>query len=390
MIYVDANATYPVAPSHYDDVAQMLKDVDGNPSSIHAVGVNAKVALENARDDLAKMFGCHSSELVFTSGATEGNNIIVQGVIRAIELSSGASPLPQVIISSMEHSAVREPAAALALAGLCELVELPVSKDGITNPEDLAKLVNEHTVLVCVMHVNNEVGAINDVRELARVTKSGAPNAHFHVDAVQMFGKRPIEWYAESDIDSAVATGHKVGGYKGIGVLYLAGGTKLSPLISGGGQERARRPGTENMPGVVSFGLRAKELRSQGNGWFDSAKDLADLFLKGLKEIPGVHIHGNTEDPDKWIGNTVNFHVDGVAGDDILLNFDLAGICASSGSACSSGVARPSRVLLAMGYSEQVALNSVRTSFTATGSEADVAHILKVLTETINRVKSSR
>jgi cysteine desulfurase len=385
MIYVDANATYPVQPSHYDEVARVLKEVDGNPSSIHASGRNAKIALEDSRAEVASMFGCRNSAITFTSGATEGNNLVIQGVINKIK-SGGV--LPNIIISDTEHSAVKEPSKNLANRELCELRIAPVGKDGVVDVEGLLDLVDSHTALVCVMHVNNEVGSINPVKEIAERIKQINSDTHVHVDAVQMFGKRDLTWYADSFIDTAVATAHKIGGYKGVGALYLKLGIKLVPLQTGGGQERARRPGTENIPGIISFGIRCKELRNKESDWLASANKQATEWICELKKIDGVQFHADLSNPEKWIGNTVNFHIDGIAGDDILLNFDLAGIQASSGSACSSGVSRPSHVLKAMGHNDWVGLNSVRTSFVACGHVGDVTEMIRVLKETITRVQS--
>jgi len=383
MIYVDANATYPVNPDHYDEVARILKEVDGNPSSIHASGRNAKIALEETRSEVATMFGCRISCVTFTSGATEGNNLVIQGVINKAAVDGR---IPHVIVSAIEHSAVLEPVASLASRGLCTVDYAPVHKNGVVDVEKLLDLIKPETVLICVMHVNNEVGAINPIEEIAQKISEKNPGIHFHVDAVQIFGKADLAWYADSSISTAVVSGHKIGAFKGTGAVYLKTGTKLLPLISGGGQERARRPGTENIPGIVSLGIRCKEVRASDYKWMESAYDFADAWISELKAIPNIHFHFDTEDRSKWIGNTVNFHIEGIAGDDILLNFDLAGIQASSGSACSSGVARPSKVLLGMGYDEWVALNSVRTSFMASGNIEGVSGMIKVLKETIKRV----
>lgn len=373
MIYVDANATYPVAPEHYDHVARVLKEVDGNPSSIHAPGRNAKIALENARASVARLLGARPTEIVFTSGATEANNMVLAG-------KPG-----RIVLASAEHSSVKEPAKDLAERRGADVTFVPVARDARVDQNDLLAAITRDTALVCVMHANNEVGAINDVRALASAIKAKAPQVHVHVDAVQMLAKADLTWYASSAIDSASFSAHKIGAYKGVGALYLRSGTKLTPLVTGGGQERARRPGTENMPGIVSFGIRCDEVRGREAELSAKMRRLQELWLAELGKLPGVFVHG---DPAQGLPNTVNFHADGVAGDDMLLNFDLAGIHASSGSACSSGAARPSPVLLAMGYDETVALNSVRISFHAGVSERDVGTMAGVLESTIARVRA--
>lgn len=385
MIYADANATYPVDAAHYDRVAALLKEVDGNPSSIHLRGRGAKVALEKARSSVAKMLGARGPELVFTSGATEANNFAIQGVLGRIA-REGDGSTPHVIVTATEHSSVLEPAKLAAERGLCELSIAPVTQSGTVDGDALLALVRPQTALVCVMHANNETGAVNPVRALAEAVKRIALHAHVHVDGVQAFGKFDLSWYAKAPIDSAAVSAHKIGGFKGTGAIYLRPGTKLALLIAGGGQERGRRPGTENMPGIVSFGLRCDELLGKETAWTVPMQSLRDAFLAVLREIPGAVVHG---DPASGLVNTVNFHVDGVTGDDILLNFDLAGIQASSGSACSSGANRPSHVLLAMGFDEWVALNSVRVSFAHVGSEADIEAVARVLRDTVKRVRSA-
>ena len=384
MIYADANATYPIDPSHYDKVAQLLKEADGNPSSIHAKGRDAKVALERARANVARMLGAKGPEITFTSGATEANNMALQGLVG---LRGREMRLPHVIVSAVEHRSILEVAKVLEDRGLCDLDVAPVLPNGTVDLERLVELINADTALVSVMGANNEVGALNPVQELARRVKEKAPEAHVHIDAVQLLGKTDLTWLAASTVDSASFSAHKIGAYKGIGALYLKPGKKLALLSAGGGQERGRRPGTENMPGIVSFGLKCEELHGQELAHAACMRRLRDAFIEALKRVPGAGLHGGLTAAET-LPNTVNFHVEGVPGEDILLNFDLSGIAASSGSACSSGVSRPSHVLMAMGLGEWVALNSVRVSFTAEGLDEDVVRMESVLGETLARVKS--
>ncbi len=386
MLYVDANATFPVAGAHWDRVVALLKEVDGNPSSIHARGRAAKVALENARGAVAKMLGARGPEIVFTSGATEANNFALQGVVGK---GRADGKIPSVVLSATEHASVLEPARVLEERGLCTVRLAPVSREGRVDPAALLALVDAETAFVAVMHANNEMGAVNPVRELAAAVKAKAPAAHVHVDAVQMFGKADLSWYAAAPIDTAAFSAHKIGGFKGVGALFMKPGMKLNLLIAGGGQERGRRPGTENMPGIVSFGLRCEELRGREATWTEGMRTLRAAWIEALLRIPDAVVHGPT-DSANCLPNTVNFHVDGVAGDDMLLNLDLAGFQASSGSACSSGAARPSHVLLAMGWGEWVALNSVRISFADSGTLADVSRMGQVLWEAVTRVRKAR
>jgi len=376
-IYVDANGTYPVTPAHYDAVAASLKSVDGNPSSIHAPGRNAKIALEDARTAVARLIGATSNEIIFTSGATEANNFALTG---AINVARQEYPVPRVIVTATEHAAVLETARALSERGLCDLKIAPVLATGQLDLSALEQLITPNTAVVSYLAANNETGVVLPTAEIASRIRKLNSKVHIHADAVQLLGKSDLSWLAKSEIDSAAFSAHKIGGYKGIGALYLRRGKKLSPLVTGGGQERGRRAGTENMPGIVSFGIRARELLGELPISVANMSAARDEFVAKLRLIPGVVIHGHESER---LPNTVNFHIDGVAGDDILLNFDLANIYASSGSACSSSVARPSHVLTAMGYSEWVSLNSVRVSFTAA---AELSHVSEII-EVINQVR---
>jgi cysteine desulfurase len=383
-IYVDANGTYPVAPDHYDAVSERLKVVDGNPSSIHAPGRQAKIALEEARVAFANLIGARAQDVVFTSGATEANNFVLSGATMLRQ--SGSKP--HVIVTAAEHSAVIEPARVLAERGLCRLSIAPVTSTGQVDSEALLALIDAETALVAIIGANNETGAVNPLRELTAAIKQRNANIHVHADCVQMLGKMDLNWLGQSQVSSAAFSGHKIGAFKGIGALYLQRGTKLAPLLGGGGQERGRRAGTENMPGIVSLGLRCRDLAANWESRAQHMRQLRQRWLAELQNIPAAKIHGSNESTDgsaSVLANTVNFHVEGIPGDDILLNFDLSGIYASSGSACSSSVARPSHVLLAMGYSEWVALNSVRVSFTAENDLDDIPLMGRVLREVIAR-----
>ena len=377
-IYVDANGTYPVAPKHYDDIATRLKLADGNPSSIHAPGRNAKIALEDARSAVAKLIGANAQEIIFTSGATEANNMVLSGI--ASTHKNG--PLPKIIVTAAEHSAVIETAKALAQRGLCDLAIAPVLPSGAVDTEKLLTMVTSDTALVALIAANNETGVLNPLVELNAQIKKRNPLTHVHTDAVQLLGKTNLTWLGQSGVNSAAFSGHKLGAFKGTGALFLKRGTRLHPFVTGGGQERGRRAGTENMPGIISFGLRCAETLGQEVAFATRMRQLRDLWLQVLSKIPDAAVHGSGADS---LPNTVNFHIEGIAGDDILLNFDLANIYASSGSACSSSVARPSHVLLAMGYSEWIALNSVRISFTAENDADDIALMAHVLQQVIER-----
>lgn len=379
-VYADANATFPVRSQHYEQVMSLLATSDGNPSSIHTRGRDAKVALEHARTAVASMLGARSTDVVFTSGATESNNLLIQGVIWKAQKPGF---LPEVIVSGFEHPSVMAVVALMAERQLCKVLIAPVV-DYVVTTGAVMSLISDATVLVCVMHANNETGSINPVYEIADTVAKKNPSIHMHVDAVQALGKIDLSEYAASSIHSASLSAHKVGGLKGSGALYIKTGTKLGLVIAGGGQERFRRAGTENLPGIISFGVRCQELLGQQETFTKEMSAAKMQFIEGLKNIEGTEIHGQ---PAQTLPNTVNFHIDRVAGDDLLLNLDLCGVCASSGSACSSGVTRPSPVLLACNQSEWVALNSIRISFTDTITSSQVEHILSVLESVTSRVR---
>lgn len=388
-IYADANATYPVPSHHYDEVASLLKEADGNPSSIHSQGRRAKVALEQARERVAALVGCRPLEIIFTSGATESNNMVLHGLVTKARmdaaLADSAVRRPHILVSAVEHPSVLEPARVLAGRGDVDLEILAVTSSGQVDRYELLAKLRPDTALVCIMYANNEVGSINGIEDLVRVVKDVAPAAHFHTDAVQLLGKSSLEWLGKSPVDSAAFSGHKIGAYKGVGALHLKSKSRLALFMAGGGQERGRRPGTENIPGILSFGLRCQEIRGQELATTTHMHEVRNVLVAGIAQIRGGMVHGAS--PETALPNTVHFHIDQVPGDDILLNFDLEGIQVSSGSACSSGSARPSHVVLALGYSEWVALNSIRVSFSRGNTADDARQILRVLEQVALRVR---
>ena len=395
-IYLDYNSTGRIDARHYDEVVAELRASDGNPSSIHSFGRSAKVAVEAARVAVGDLLGVRSLEVAFTSGATEANNLALRGVLdrwgrhgdeksSTIRVDSG---LPVVIVSAAEHSSVLETTEVLAERGICVAIKIGVESNGRVRESELLEAVATHQAsgrlaAVALIHVNNETGAINPVGKLAQKIRKLAPSVHVHTDAVQSLGKLDLRWLGDSEVNSAAFSAHKINAFKGVGALWIKSGVKLATQMTGGGQERARRAGTENVPGIVSFGIRAKEIAADKElTYIELFRPLQLQLIKGLDAISGAVVHG---EPGIAVANTVNFHVDGIPGDDLLLNLDIAGIAASSGSACSSGVGRPSHVLASMGLGEWVALNSVRISF-GPGSEAsDVDKLLDVVRTVVAR-----
>lgn len=375
-VYADYNATAPCPHGHYKQVLSILERVYANPSSIHHLGREAKLILEESRQKIALLFGADKNCIFFSSGATESNNIVIQGLVH--ERFYKTAKKVKVLISNSEHASVYQTAEALHKRGLCELIYLPVTPQGVLDVEASLDSITSDLDLVSLIHVNNETGAINPIAELAERIRKKAPSAHIHIDAVQSLGKLDLRWIAASPIDSASASAHKVGSFKGIGCLYKKRGLGIVPLIYGGGQERGWRGGTENLPGIISFGLRAGELEPEA--WSNQFEPLRTRFVEGLREIPEAHLHS---DPSVCIPTTVNFHVDGLRGEELLLSFDAAGIYVSGGSACSSGGGRPSHVLKAMGYPDELAAHSIRVSFGEGTRIEDLEYILKTLQDLV-------
>lgn len=380
--YADFNATTPCTPAHNRKLLSLLDRAYANPSSIHHSGREAKLLLEEARQKVANLFGAPKNNILFTSGATESNNLVIQGHVHQHFYKTGKKA--KILLSAVEHASVYQVAEALQKRGLCELVYIPVNSFGFVEAQTVSELLSPDISLVALIHVNNETGAVLALSELTDLIRKELPHAHIHIDAVQSCGKIDIRYFEKSAIDTASASGHKMGAFKGIGCLYHKRGLNILPLIYGGGQERSWRAGTENLPGILSFGIRAEELLQ--SDWLQRVESLRGYFLKGLREIPGVHVHS---DEEHCLATTVNFHIEGLGGEELLLSFDSAGISVSNGSACSSGGGRPSHVLKAMGYSDEVAANSVRVSFGEVSTIEDLDLILKTLLDLVRWKKRS-
>ena len=375
-VYADYNATYPCTERHLDTLTQILKNSQGNPSSIHQFGRDAKLLLEESREHIAKLLGAPRQNIYFTSGATEANNLAIYGLVERMKsIKETSNKIPQLVISEGEHPSVSVPCEKLMEEKKCHLVKVGLTHDGLVDVNELQSVINKDTDFVGIIYAHNEIGSINPIKEIAKRIKNISKKIHFHVDAVQAFGKLDLRWLGNSDVDSVAISAHKIGGLKGTGCLYLKSSQFHDGVIFGGGQERRLRSGTENMPGIISFGLRAKDILACPR-WFDDVTNIKDYFVEKLKTIPQVKIHG---DGSKTISNTVNFHVEGVRGEALMLQFDLAEIAVSSGSACSSGVSAPSPTLKSMGYSDWVASNSFRVSFGASSNVDDVEKIMSVI-----------
>jgi cysteine desulfurase len=349
MIYLDHAATTPVDPEVLDEMLPYFGDVFGNPSSVYGAGRQARAAIDAARDLVAEALGCQSRELIFTSGGSESDNLALRGV--AVR---NADRGRHMVCSQVEHHAVLHTMQDLERQGF-EVTYLPVDTTGRVDPADLRPALRKDTILVSVMLGNNEVGTVEPVRELADLTHANS-DAYFHTDAVQAFGKVPVR-VDDLGADMLSISAHKIYGPKGVGCLYVRMGTRIQPVITGGGHERNRRAGTENVAGIVGL-AKAVEVAVR-----DFAADTAhfrqarDRLLDGVATVPGARLTGH---PTERLAHHASFIIDGVEGDSLLMLLDRDGVFASSGSACTSGSLEPSHVLLAMGISPQDALSSLR------------------------------
>lgn len=370
--YFDHNATTPVAPEVLRDLTETLVEVCGNASSIHHYGQAAKQRLEASRREIAARIGSDPKEIVFTSGGTESDNLAIFGIVRKC-LAQGTAGVGgrvrnHVVTSSIEHPAVLNACAQLQREG-AEVVYLPVGADGIVRIDDVKRALRTTTALVTIMHANNETGAMQPVREIA--TLAHAAGAVFHSDGVQVAGRVPLNVH-ELGVDLYSISGHKFGGPKGIGALYVRKGTALDPMLFGGHHERDRRAGTENVPGASALG-RAARLTAN---WADIAP-LRDRLESGiLKRVPGAGVNGSTA---HRLPNTTNIRFDGIEGEAVVIALDLRGFAVSSGSACSSGAVEPSHVLLAMGLTPAAARSSVRFSLGPENTEDEVDALIEAV-----------
>jgi cysteine desulfurase len=376
VIYLDHNSTTPLAPQVLEAMLPYLKDKYGNASSIHAKGREAREGVDWARNIVASTLGIAPEDLVFTSGGTEADNFAIKGIALA-----NSDKGKHIITSKIEHPAVLNTCQFLEKMGY-EVIYLGVDKYGRVSPEDVKKAIKENTILVSIMYANNEVGTIQPIAEIAKVTKEkGIP---FHTDAVQALGK--IAFRVEDlGVDLLSVSGHKIYGPKGVGALYIRKGVKIFPHQHGGHHERSLRAGTENVAGIVGFGRAVELMRENFAEKNERIKELRDKLHQGLfKELDNLHLNGHL---DSRLPNTLNLGFEFVEGESLIINFDLKGICASTGSACTSGSLEPSHVLTAMGISPQIAQGAVRFSLGEVNTEEDINYCLEVIPPIVKRLR---
>jgi len=376
-IYLDYAATTPTDPEVVEAMLPYLSEVFGNPSSIHSFGQEAKAAVEEARDKIAALIGARGEEIVFTGSGTEADNFAIQGTAYASEGKGN-----HIITTPIEHHAVMETCKFLQGRGF-EVTYLPVDGYGLVDPQDVKKAITDKTILISVMHANNEVGTIEPIAEIGEIAREAG--VYFHTDAVQAVGHIPVK-VDELGVDMLAMSAHKFYGPKGVGALYIRKGTKLIPLMHGGEQERRRRAGTENVPAIVGLGKAAEIAQREMDA---EAKRLIHLRNKLIKGLMGRSEHSRLNGhPARRLPNNVNVSIEFVEGESMLLNLDLEGIAASTGSACSSGSLEPSYVLLAMGLSHELAHGSLRFSLGRETTEEDIERVLEVSPRIIAKLRA--
>ena len=376
-IYLDHAATTPTDPEVVKAMLPYFADSFGNPSSVYSYGQEAKGAVEEARTSVAALIGARSEEIVFTSGGTEADNFALKGVAFANEDKG-----KHIITTAIEHHAVLEVCKFLEKRGF-RITYLPVDKYGLVDPDGVKKAITAKTVLISVMHASNEIGTIEPIEGIGRIAEEAG--ICFHSDAVQTVGHIPVDVNALG-VNLLSISAHKLYGPKGVGALYVRKGTRLVPLMQGGEQERRRRPGTENVPGMVGLGKAAEIAGQQMSREAKRLRHLRDRLIKGLLEtMEHIRLNGH---PERRLPNNVNVSVDFVEGESVLLNLDLEGICASTGSACSSSSLKPSHALLALGLSPELAHGSLRFSLGRENTEEDVKRVLEVLPRIVAKLRA--
>lgn len=376
-VYLDHSATTPVRPEVLAAMLPYFADKFGNASSVHRYGHEARMAVDLAREKVASLIGATPREIIFTSGGTEADNLAIRGIARAMQDKGN-----HFITSQIEHHAVLHTFELLEREGY-KVTYVPCDKYGMIDPEDIRKSITGSTVLISVMHGQNEVGTIEPISEIGKIAREHA--ILFHSDAVQSAGKIPID-VNDLGVDLLTLSSHKIYGPKGVGALFVRKGTRLTPQATGGAHERGLRAGTENVPGIVGFGEACHLAQTGLPQEAQRLSRLRDKLIQGLlTNIPEAVLNGH---PSKRLPHNVNISVKHVEGEAMLLNLDLLGVAASSGSACTSGSLEPSHVLLAMGLPHETAHGSLRMTLGRSTSEEDIDYVIKILPPIVERLRS--
>ena len=380
--YFDHAGTTPTAPEVVEAMLPYFGHLYGNPSSVHTVGQEARHALDDSRESVASVLNCRTREIVFTSGGTESDNAAIHGAATALRETGS-----HVITSSVEHHAVLHACQFLENVGF-DVTYLPVDGDGTVSAESVYNSINEDTTLVTLMYANNEIGAINPITEIAKAVKMRSQELHrtivMHTDAVQAAGFLSLD-VRELGVDMLSLSGHKFYGPKGSGVLFLKRGTPFLPLIVGGGQERERRSGTENIAAIVGLATALKIANDSRHSNSEHCMSLRDEIIRRVTtDIPSVSLNGGNTNR---LPNNVNFAFEGVEGESILLGLDMAGIAASSGSACSSGSLEHSNVLLELGQTAELARSSLRITLGKDNTHEEIDYLISTLSDLVGNLR---
>ncbi len=375
-IYLDYAATTPTHPEVITEMMPYFGSRFGNPSSIYSLGQKSKKAINDSREKVAGLISAEDDEIVFTSGGTESDNMALKGVI-----SSGSGKKNHIITTKIEHHAVLETCRFLEKSGF-SVTYLPVDKYGMVDPDDIKRAITEKTAIISVMHANNEVGTIEPINEISKISREF--EIPFHSDAVQTTGHIPVD-VNELGIDLLSISAHKFYGPKGIGALYIRKGTRISRFIHGGEQEKGRRASTENVPGIVGMGKAAEISRDVLKAEAEIQTSLRDRLIKGLlSNIDHSQLNGH---PVRRLPNNINITFDFVEGESIVLSLDMEGIFASTGSACSSANLEPSHVLLALGLSHEQSHGSCRFSLGKWTKAEDIDRVIDVMPGIVTRLR---
>jgi cysteine desulfurase len=376
-IYLDHAATTPVAPEVVQAMLPFMTHNYGNASSLHSFGQEAKGAVEQARNHAASFIGAKPEEIVFTSGGTESDNLAIKGVAYARKDRGN-----HIITSAVEHHAVLESCRFLEEQGFA-ITYLPVDGYGIVEPDDVRKAITDRTILISVMHANNEIGTIEPIAEIGAIAREHG--IYFHTDAVQTFGHIPIN-VDELGVDLLSASAHKFSGPKGIGLLYIRKGTHIAPLLHGGDQERRRRASTLNVPGIVGFGRAVELAKDEMTAESARQSGLRGRLIEGLLFAVGEsRLNGH---PEKRLPNNACLSLAYIEGEAMLLTLDMEGIAVSTGSACTSSSLEPSHVLTAIGLPHEFAHGSLRFTLGRTTTSEEIEHVIKVLPPMVKKLRS--
>ncbi len=376
-IYLDHNATTPVAPEVAEAMIPCLTEIYGNASSVHSLGQEARAAVEKARGQVAGLIGVRANEITFTSGGTEADNLALHGVVGGSDKKK-----KHIITTTIEHSAVLQTCRALETEG-ASATYVPVNGQGVVDPEEIRKAITPDTVLISVMHANNELGTVQPIAEIANIAREH--KVPFHTDAVQAAGKIPVS-VEELGVDLLSLSAHKIYGPKGVGALWIRGGLPIKPLIYGGKDQRARRPGTENVAGIVGFGAAAELVRLSLEEEGKRLSALRDRLEKEILErVPQAAVSGREA---VRTPNTSNIYFDFIEGEALVIALDLKGIACSTGAACSSGAVEPSHVLTAIGLPLERARASMRFSLGRLTTEEAIDRIVETLPGAVEQLRA--